>query len=94
MGGLFRSFASELSDAQIDEAFQLVAGESISELIRNHASFNWHKSIILAFWRSSAMRGFLWRALMRRGGQIIGALRPPFETPSAIQLPEEGTAAD
>lgn len=93
-GGLFRTVASELSDAQIDEAFQLVAGESVTGLIRDHASFNWHKSIILALWRSSAMRGFLWRALMRRGGQIIGALRPPSDVSPAIQLPEESAAAD
>lgn len=93
-GALFRTFASQLSDAQIDEAFQLVAGESITELIRDHASFNWHKRIILALWRSSAMRGFLWRALTRRGGQMIGVLRPSVKACSAIELSEEGAAAD
>ena len=93
-GGLFRTFASELSDAQIDEAFQLVADESIAGLIRNHASFNWHKSVILALWRSSAMRGFLWRALMRRGGSMIGGLRPPSHISSSIWPPEDSVVTE
>lgn len=93
-GTMFRTFASQLSDAQIDEAFQLVAREPTARLIRDHASFNWHKSIILALWRSSDVRGFLWRALMRRGGQMVGALRPPSEASPAIQLPEESVAID
>jgi geranylgeranyl reductase family protein len=93
-GAMFRTFTSQLSDAQIDEAFQLVAQEPIARLIRDHAAFNWHRSIILALWRSSGVRGFLWRALMKRGGQMIGALRPSFEAPPAIQLPEETAPAD
>lgn|SRR5574337_122487 len=93
-GVLFRTFASQLSDAQIDEAFQLLAGEPMARLVRDHASFNWHKSTILALWRSSAMRGFLWRALMRRGGQMISALRPSSQVSPAIQLPGESAAAD
>lgn len=93
-GALFRSFAATLSDAQIDEAFQLVSRESMSRLIREHASFNWHKGIILAFWRSAGARSFLWRALMRRGGQMLGALRPRFDASSDMQLPEESVATD
>lgn len=83
---LFRTFASQLSDAQIDETFRLVAREPVAGLIRDHASFNWHKSVILALWRSSNMRNFLWRALMRRGGQMIGALRPSMDAYPAIEL--------
>lgn len=93
-GGMFRTFASQLSDTQIDEAFQLVAREPMARLIREHASFNWHKNIIIGLWRSSCMRGFLWRALMRRGGQMINALRPPFKASPAIQLPEKPAATD
>jgi digeranylgeranylglycerophospholipid reductase len=93
-GMLFRTFASELSDAQIDEAFQLVARAPIAKLIRDHASFNWHKGIILALWRSSAMRGFLWRALMRRGGKMIGALRPSVQASAHIRFPDKRAAAD
>ncbi len=93
-GGLFRTFASELSDAQIDEAFQLITGEPMAGLIRDHASFNWHKSMIVALWRSSATRGFLWRALVRRGGKMIGALRSSVHTYPDIQLPEEGATTD
>src|SRR5574337_1719699 len=65
-GALFRSFAATLSDAQIDEAFQLVSRESMSRLIREHASFNWHKGIILAFWRSAGARS---RSEERRVGK-------------------------
>ena len=94
MGGLFRTLASQLSDAQIDEAFQLITGEPMARLIRDHASFNWHKSMILALWRSSAMRGFLWRALMTRSGRIIGKLRPSMEAYHAMQFPEEHPVRD
>jgi flavin-dependent dehydrogenase len=93
-GTMFRTFASQLSDAQIDEAFQLVAREPIARLIRDHAAFNWHRSIILALWRSSGVRGFLWRVLMRRGGQMIGAFRSPSEASPTIQLPEDIAAPD
>lgn len=93
-GALFRTFASQLSDAQIDEAFQLVSRESMSRLIRDHASFNWHKGIILALWRSAGVRGFLWRAVMKQGGQMLGALRPRCEASSAMQLPEESPVTD
>lgn len=94
MGRLFRCYASQLSDAQIDEAFQLVASEPVAQIIRDHASFNWHRGIILALWRSSAVRGFLLRALVRRGGRIIGALRPRFEVSTAAQLSEERAVID
>lgn len=94
MGAMFRTFASQLSDAQIDEAFQLVDREPMARLIRDHATFNWHRSIILALWRSSGVRGFLWRALVRRGGQMIGALRPPSEASPTIELAEESAAPD
>lgn len=93
-GTLFRSFASQLSDAQIDEAFHLVAGEPLARLIRDYASFNWHKQIIVALWRSSAMRGFLWQALMRRGGRMIGALRPSTPKSPVFECPEEGAVTD
>jgi flavin-dependent dehydrogenase len=94
VGGLFRTFAAELTDAQIDEAFQLIAGEPMAGLIRHHASFNWHKGLILALWRSAAMRGFLWRALMRRGGRMLGAWRPLSHESPTIRLPEERAATD
>lgn len=93
-GALFRTVASHLSDAQIDEAFQVIAGEPMTGLIRDHASFNWHKGVILALWRSAAMRGFLWRALMRRGGRMIGVLRPSMPVYPGVELPEERAATD
>ena len=64
MGALFRCYGSRLSDAQIDAAFRLVASEQVAQLIREHAVFNWHREVILALWRSSAVRGFLWRSLV------------------------------
>src|SRR5574337_26982 len=93
-GALFRGYASRFSDAQIDEAFQIIAAEPIARLIRDYASFNWHKGIIRALWSSSGVQGFLWRALLKRGGQIIGALRSPFKAPAAIRLSEEQAATD
>ena len=93
-GSLFRAVVSQLSDTQIDEAFQLVTREPMATLIHDHASFNWHKSVILALWRSSGARSFVWRALMRQGGRIVGALRPPVDAPSTIQPPEKRAAPD
>ncbi len=70
MGALFRCYGSRLSDAQIDEAFRLVASEQVAHLIRDHAAFNWHSPIIRALWRSSSVRCFLWRSLVARGRQL------------------------
>lgn len=71
-GSLFRCYASRLSDSQIDEAFQLAGSDQVARLIRDHATFNWHRAVILALWRSSAVRGFLWRSLAGSGGRLIG----------------------
>ena len=93
-GALFRTVVSQLSDTQIDEIFQLVAREPVAGLIRDHASFNWHQGVILALWRSSGMRSFLWRALMRRGSQMVGALRPSMDAYPAIELRQESAMTD
>lgn len=93
-GALFRAFASQLSDAQINEAFQLIMREPIDRLIRDHASFNWHRNIILALWRSPGVRGLLWRVLTKRGGQMIRAWQPSLDAYPAVRLPEESAAAD
>ena len=93
-GTLFRSYASQLSDAQIDEAFQVVASEPVAQLIRDHAIFNWHKRIIFALWRSSGVRGFLLRALMRRGGRMVGVLRPSSKTLPSVDFSEESAVME
>ena len=58
-GQLFRRQAEHLSDSQIDEAFQLVAGGSLDQLIREHATFNWHGGLIQALFSDQQIRGFL-----------------------------------
>jgi flavin-dependent dehydrogenase len=75
-GSLFRCYASRLSDGQIDEAFQLAGTDQVARLIRDHATFNWHRALILALWRSSTVRGFLWRSLAAAGGRMVGAPLP------------------
>ncbi len=74
-GSLFRCYTSRLSDGQIDEAFRLAGTDQVAQLIRDHATFNWHRAVILALWRSSTVRGFLWRSLassgMRQGGASL-----------------------
>jgi len=59
-------------DGEIDEAFQLASSDQVSRLIRDHATFNWHRAVILALWRSSTVRGFLWRSLAASGRRLIG----------------------
>ena len=71
MAALFRCYASQLSDAQIDEAFQLVASEQVARVIRDNATFNWHSAVIHALWRSSDVRGFLWRSLVSVGRRSV-----------------------
>jgi len=71
-GSLFRRYASRLSDAQIDEAFRLAGTDQVARLIRDHAIFNWHRAVILALWRCSKVRGFLWRSLAASGRRLIG----------------------
>jgi hypothetical protein len=66
-GRLFRRQAEHLSDSQINEAFQLVSGGSLDQLIRDHATFNWHGGLIQALFSDQQIRSFLWRVLRSRG---------------------------
>ena len=90
IGGLFRGYASQLSDAQIDEAFDLVASEEVAQLIRDHAIFNWHSPIIRAFWRSSSLRRFVWRSLVARGRGLGAGGSRRSEVSRALDRATEG----
>ena len=93
VGTLFRCYASQLTDAQIDDAFQLVSSEQVAWLIRDHATFNWHRGIILALWRSPEVRGFLWRSLATGGRRLVGARWGPSTASSMMNPSEEGFTA-
>jgi digeranylgeranylglycerophospholipid reductase len=88
-GSLFREYASQLSDAQIDEAFQLAASDQMARLIGDRASFNWHRAVILALWRSASVRGFLWRSLVTSGRRLAGARWRRLDGSSPLDLAEE-----
>ncbi|MBI3780112.1 MAG: NAD(P)/FAD-dependent oxidoreductase [candidate division NC10 bacterium] len=90
-GVLFRCFASQLSDAEIDEAFHMVASEQVGHLIRDHATFNWHKDVILALWRNANVRGFLWRSLVARGSRLVSPRLHRSDVAPAVRLSEEGS---
>jgi geranylgeranyl reductase family protein len=89
-GGLFRCYASQLSDAQIDEAFQLASSDQVARLIRDHATFNWHRAVILALWRCSKVRSFLWRSLAGRARDAVGARLRRSDAFPRMDLTEEG----
>jgi len=89
-GGLFRCYASQLSDAQIDEAFQLAGSDQVAQLIRDHATFNWHRAVILALWRCSKVRSFLWRSLAGRARDAVGARLRRSDAFPRMDLTEEG----
>lgn len=93
-GSLFRGYASQLSDAQIDEAFQLVGSDQVTRLIRDHATFNWHRAVILALWRCPKVRGFLWRSIAARGRRLIGASFCGSGFPHAAGLRKESEVAE
>jgi len=88
-GALFRCYVSQLSDAQIDEAFQLVASDQVARIIRDHATFNWHRALILALWRCSKVRGFLWRSLAGRARHAVGARLRHSDAFPSMDLSEE-----
>lgn len=86
MGALFRCYASRLSDDQIDEAFELAASDPVARIIRDRASFNWHSAVILALWRSSSVRGFLWRSFLTGGRCVVGSRRRRATAPATAGL--------
>ena len=88
-GSLFRGYASRLSDSQIDEAFQLASSDQVARLIRDHATFNWHRAVILALWRCSKVRGFLWRSLAGRARHAVGARLRRSDAFPSMDLSEE-----
>lgn len=66
-GRWFRRHAERFTDAQIDEAFQLVARSSLTHLIRQRATFNWHSGLIQALVRDKDVRQFLLRVALNNG---------------------------
>ena len=70
-GHWFRRQAEQLSDSQIDEAFQLATHGSLDRLIREQASFNWHGGLIQALISDQQVRSFLWRVLRNRGLSLL-----------------------
>lgn len=65
-GKWFRRYAEYLSDAQIDEAFQLAMLAPLNQLIREKAVFNWHAGLIKVLARNRQIRNFLLRVLLHR----------------------------
>ena len=88
-GSLFRRYASRLSDGEIDEAFRLAGSDQVVRIIRDHATFNWHRALILALWRCSKVRGFLWRSLAGRARHAVGARLRHSDAFPSMDLSEE-----
>lgn len=72
-GSWFRRHAERLTDAQIDEAFQLAALEPLDRLIQERATFNWHGGLIQALVRNRQVGSFLLGALFSRCCQLVHA---------------------
>jgi geranylgeranyl reductase family protein len=66
-GRWFRRHAERFTDVQIDEAFQLMARSSLTHLIRQRATFNWHGGLIQALVRDKDVRQFLLRVALDNG---------------------------
>ena len=69
-GRWFRRHVERLSDAQIDEAFRLASCEPVSQIIREHAVFNWHGRLIHALMKQKSVRHFFLRAIVTTSTQI------------------------
>jgi flavin-dependent dehydrogenase len=71
-GSWFRRHAERLTNAQIDEAFQIAALEPVNRLIRERATFNWHAGLIQSLVRNKQVWSFLIRAFLTHGVQSFG----------------------
>jgi digeranylgeranylglycerophospholipid reductase len=80
-GRWFRRRAEQFSDAQIDEAFRLVSGDTVSQLIREQAAFNWHGRLIQALVKQKSVRHFLMRALVTTSTQFMSWKSEPVALP-------------
>ena len=70
-GRWFRRHAEQFTDAQIDDAFRLATCDSVSQIIREHAVFNWHGRLIHALVKQKSVRHFLLRTVMTKGAQLM-----------------------
>jgi digeranylgeranylglycerophospholipid reductase len=70
-GRWFRRHAEQFKDAQIDDAFRLATCDSVSQIIREHAVFNWHGRLIHALVKQKSVRHFLLRTVMTKGAQLM-----------------------
>ena len=93
-GRLFRRQAEHLSDSQIDEAFQLVVGGSLDQLIREHATFNWHGGLIQALLSDQQIRSFLWRVLRSRGFPFGRQTEVKLEVPEGLEAFRESAQTE
>jgi hypothetical protein len=58
-----RLLAHRMSDADIDELFELARTDGIMPIVRRTASFNRHRKLILALFRHPPVRQLLLRQL-------------------------------
>lgn len=92
-GRWFRRHAERLTDAQIDQAFQLAALEPVDRLIRERATFNWHAGLIQTLGRNKQVRGFLFRVLLSRGLECVGWRQDSDPAVSFDEVPEKARLA-
>lgn len=71
LGRWFRRYAEQLTDSQIDAAFQLATLPAVDRLIRERAAFNSHGDLILALARSPHVRNFLLRFFFTNGTSYL-----------------------
>jgi digeranylgeranylglycerophospholipid reductase len=89
-GRWFRRRAERFTDAQIDEAFQLVARGSLARLVHQRATFNWHGELIQALVRDKDVRQFLLRVALSNGpswARWVGGKLPRVPTPGSQFAP-------
>jgi flavin-dependent dehydrogenase len=94
-GRWFRRRAERFTDAQIDEAFQLVARSSLTHLIHQRATFNWHGGLIQALVRDKDVRQFLLRVALNNGpswARWVGGKLSCVPAPGSRLAPPGGVA--
>lgn len=70
-GRWFRRSVERFSDTQIDEAFRLASCDTVSQIIREHAAFNWHGRLIHALVKQKSVRHFLLRAIATTSTKMV-----------------------
>ena len=65
IGYYFRRVASNFTDTQLNDLFEVITSDEVLPLLRRKAKFDWHKDLMLSIVKQAAVRNLFFGSLMK-----------------------------